>query len=281
MSKKETEIIVEDDELEDGSIFVCFMCEKEFSKVSALKEHMQCHQNMPELSKDLPSRRRGRGRGTCNNSSSRGLSRGRGGGRSQGQGKRSTVTMPMEIKKEEPDTNEVVYIKDKPQNNKDYSSMMKAQRIRHYIQSRLMNSEKDVQKRPASFEEEGNYGLGVQLGEDEIMMVPSHSKKSVPAVLKAEPDGFFVPPQKSSAPSAKKIKLRKKLIVQEVVYEEVEVDEDEDDSMELPPTIERIPPPSQTKAQRGRPKKSQKVVTPKEEEDEDEEEEMIEVKMIS
>ena len=47
MSKKETEIIVENDEMEDGSIFVCFMCEKEFRKVSLLNEHMQMHQNLP------------------------------------------------------------------------------------------------------------------------------------------------------------------------------------------------------------------------------------------
>lgn len=45
MSHKE--VIVENDEMEDGSIFVCFMCEKEFRKVSLLNEHMQMHQNMP------------------------------------------------------------------------------------------------------------------------------------------------------------------------------------------------------------------------------------------
>lgn len=40
-------IVMEADEVEDGSIFVCFMCEKEFNKVSLLNDHMQQHQNLP------------------------------------------------------------------------------------------------------------------------------------------------------------------------------------------------------------------------------------------
>lgn len=40
-------IVMEADEVEDGSIFVCFMCEREFNKVSLLNEHMQQHQNLP------------------------------------------------------------------------------------------------------------------------------------------------------------------------------------------------------------------------------------------
>lgn len=45
--KKGTEIIMEEDEMEDGSIFVCFMCEQEFNKVSLLNDHMKLHQDVP------------------------------------------------------------------------------------------------------------------------------------------------------------------------------------------------------------------------------------------
>lgn len=101
MSHKE--VIVENDEMEDGSIFVCFMCEKEFRKVSLLNEHMQMHQNMPEMQKELPSRR-GRGRGNAGSGGTR--SRGRGRGRGRG------MLKPIQIKTE-PDN--AVYIKSEPE----------------------------------------------------------------------------------------------------------------------------------------------------------------------
>ncbi|KAL7645073.1 UNVERIFIED_CONTAM: hypothetical protein RMT77_003451 [Armadillidium vulgare] len=45
--------------MEDGSIFVCFLCEKEFRQVSLLQEHMKDHGTLPEMSEDFPSRRKG------------------------------------------------------------------------------------------------------------------------------------------------------------------------------------------------------------------------------
>ncbi|CAL4115496.1 unnamed protein product [Meganyctiphanes norvegica] len=71
-----------DEDMEDGSIFVCFMCEKEFRKVGLLNEHMKSHQDMPELQKEMPNRR-GRGGKPRGSGVSKGNG-GRGQGRAQG-----------------------------------------------------------------------------------------------------------------------------------------------------------------------------------------------------
>ncbi|XP_069984131.1 myoneurin isoform X1 [Penaeus vannamei] len=216
MSHKE--VIVENDEMEDGSIFVCFMCEKEFRKVSLLNEHMQMHQNMPEMQKELPSRR-GRGRGNAGSGGTR--SRGRGRGRGRG------MLKPIQIKTE-PDN--AVYIKSEPEDMICPSTIKKAERIRHYFQSRGSRG-RGRGKRPLSMDDEEDMeenDTNIQLQDEEIMMVPPPSKKSSgPLIMNAEPDGFICPPTNSFSTSKKHVKIRKKLIVQEVVYEEVEEDEKE------------------------------------------------------
>ncbi|XP_047480864.1 PR domain zinc finger protein 10-like isoform X2 [Penaeus chinensis] len=221
MSHKE--VIVENDEMEDGSIFVCFMCEKEFRKVSLLNEHMQMHQNMPEMQKELPSRR-GRGRGSVGGGGGGGGgTRARGRGRGRGRG----MLKPIQIKTE-PDN--AVYIKSEPEDMICPSTIKKAERIRHYFQSRGTRG-RGRGKRPLSMDDEEEMeenDTNVQLQDEEIMMVPPPSKKtSGPLIMNAEPDGFICPPTNSFSTPKKHVKIRKKLIVQEVVYEEVEEDERE------------------------------------------------------
>ncbi|XP_068215451.1 uncharacterized protein [Palaemon carinicauda] len=268
-----TEVIVDDDEMEDGSIFVCFMCEQEFSKVSLLNSHMLMHQNLPvkslnstEMSKEFPSRRRGRGRGST-------VGRPRGRGRGRGQGRPSVplvqinlddpvedaVCIKQEVQKT-PKKDGCVYIKQESENNQvkkecdvyikqeaDNNSLKKAQRIRQYFQSRLLSSTKAEKKAP-TFDDIDDFdegGLGVPLAEDEIMMVPQPSKimatkkaSSSPMVVTPEPKGFSAPSPSVAPTTNRKVKLRKKLIVQEVVYEEVE---DDEDGEEIVKTISSVP----------------------------------------
>ena len=47
MADVELVLDAETDEMNDGSIFVCFMCEKEFKKVSLLNDHMKEHYDVP------------------------------------------------------------------------------------------------------------------------------------------------------------------------------------------------------------------------------------------
>lgn len=82
----------EGEDLEDGSIFVCFMCEKEFRQVGLLNEHMKAHQDMPELHAELPNRR-GRGGKPRGSAPNRGGG-GRGQGTSQGMRPGPTHTGP-------------------------------------------------------------------------------------------------------------------------------------------------------------------------------------------
>ncbi|XP_069172884.1 myoneurin isoform X2 [Procambarus clarkii] len=220
MAKKGTEIIVENDEMEDGSIFVCFMCEKEFNKVSLLNDHMQMHQNMPEMHKELPTRRRGRGRPSG--------SRGRGRGRPRGRGIHEFVQI-----KEEPIDN-AVYIKSEPEDMYCPSPVKKAQRIRQYFQSRGRGRGRPKRVLPSE-DADDLVDVELQLIGEEMMMIPPPSKKSGsgPTIMNAEPDGFICPPSSTFSPPAKKnVRIRKKLIVQEVVYEEIPEDEDDEDGSE-------------------------------------------------
>ncbi|XP_064105503.1 myoneurin-like isoform X2 [Macrobrachium nipponense] len=276
-----TEVIVEDDEMEDGSIFVCFMCEQEFSKVSLLNSHMQTHKNMPEMTKEFPSRRRGRGRGQGSGSGGGGgggggggRPRGRGRGRGQGRGtalpiqidlddpKDDTVYIKQEIVERNPKKDGCGYMKQDVDNNRvkkeevvyikqetDSSCVKKAQRIRQYFQSRLLSSGRGSEKKAITFDDgdddfsEG--GLGIPLAEDEIMMVPQPSKKMMPVktlpsamIVSTEPKVFHTPSASGAPSTNKKVKLRKKLIVQEVVYEEVE---DDEDGEEIVKTVSSVP----------------------------------------
>ncbi|XP_063883376.1 myoneurin-like isoform X1 [Scylla paramamosain] len=225
MDKTKTEIIMEADEMEDGSIFVCFMCEKEFNKVSLLNEHMQQHQNMPEMHKELPSRRKGRGKPGGRTSSARGR------GNVHGQ-----PAAPLVQVKEEP-IDRTIYIKSEPADMFCPSPVKKAERIRQYFQSR--GRVRPQTKRPVMSDDgDGLDDPDLQLMGDDLMMVPPPTKKSSfgPCIMTPEPEGFICPSATTSSSSSatsssvgrprKNVKIRKKLIVQEVVYEEVQEDED-------------------------------------------------------
>lgn len=216
-------IVMEADEVEDGSIFVCFMCEKEFNKVSLLNDHMQQHQNLPEMHKDLPSRRRGRGKPGAR------VARGRGRGRGQG------VPGLMQIKQEPVDT--TIYIKSEPSDMYCPSPVKKAERIRQYFQSRERGRAQPKRTIGGILEDEEIDDPDLHLLGDELMMVPPPGKKSSfgPCIMTPEPEGFICPKATTSTSSSssssagrpkKNVRIRKKLIVQEVVYEEVQDDDD-------------------------------------------------------
>lgn len=219
MAKKGTEIIVEDDEMEDGSIFVCFMCEKEFNKVSLLNEHMQLHQNMPEMHKELPPRRRGRGR------PSGGGSRGRG----RGRARTHEIENFVQIKEEPIDS--AVFIKSEPDEMFCPSPLKRAQRIRQYFQCRSRGRGRGRPRKTLPSEDVDDVDdTDIQLIGDEMMMVPPPAKKSAtgPTIMNTEPDGFICPPTTTYGTANKRnVRIRKKLIVQEVVYEEIPEDEED------------------------------------------------------
>ncbi|KAG0710020.1 hypothetical protein GWK47_023659 [Chionoecetes opilio] len=126
VEKKKTEIIVEADEMEDGSIFVCFMCEKEFNKVSLLNHHMQLHQNMPVMHKELPSKRRGRGKP---------------GGRSvRGRGNGQGREPPVQVQIKEEPIDSTIYIKTEPSDMFSLSPVKRAERISQQIEREVVIS---------------------------------------------------------------------------------------------------------------------------------------------
>lgn len=200
-----------------------FMCEKEFNKVSLLNHHMQLHQNMPEMHKELPSRRRGRGRPGARNPKGRGI----------GRGREAPAPALVQVKEEPQDP--TIYIKSEPADMYSLSPVKKAERIRQYFQARGRG--RGQPKRSALLMDEEDPDSDLQLMGDDLMMVPPPAKKSSfgPCIMTPEPEGFICPSATTSSSSSssssvgrprKNVKIRKKLIVQEVVYEEVQDDED-------------------------------------------------------